>query len=303
MVGESQEPTFSAFPKNQPNMSNKGFVVARRNCGLGDVLGNVSLCWYIAKKTNCDLIIDWQRTIYHNQIFGDSLFPLVFEKANIDGVQIFDPLDFGKAYQQSVKPKYQNKYSGMMLKNFNFNNTPFDNQSYFTHRFLSQLQIKPCIQKDINDFYQKNLLNKYIISVHFRFGDNNVYLSRSQGARLNPSGKNTKRQIVENAVKLYSKNINEIKKFHKDAIVLVFTDCKLFWDILSNEHKCIDTVNEYPEDGQAFHKSNFKSPYEKIREAVYLMWLMKSCSDFLLYNHSNFNNIPRLFLKHHLKLF
>ena len=59
----------------------------------------------------------------------------------------------------------------MMLKDFKFKNTPFNNKDYFAHRFFSKLEIKPEIQKDINEFYQKKRLNKYIISVHFRFGD------------------------------------------------------------------------------------------------------------------------------------
>ena len=284
-------------------INNKGFIVARRNCGLGDILGNLALCWYLAKDQEKDLIIDWQKTVYHHHTFGDNLFPLVFNKSNIDGVQIFEPHDFPGVYEQQIKPKYKNKYSGMMLKDFKFKNTPFNNKDYFAHRFFSKLEIKPEIQKDINEFYQKNLLNKYIISVHFRFGDHGSLAKPSTKKALNPSGKNTKRQIVENAVKLYSEKINEIKKFHKDAVVLIFTDCKLFSNILSNSHDCVDTTNEYPGDGQAFHLSQFKNPYEKIRESVYLTWLMKSYSDFLLYSHSNFNYLPRLFIKNQIKMF
>ena len=284
-------------------INNKGFIVARRNCGLGDILGNLALCWYLAKDQGKDLIVDWQKTVYHHHTFGDNLFPLVFNKSNIDGVQIFEPHDFSGVYEQQIKPKYKNKYSGMMLKDFKFKNTSFNNKDYFAHRFFSKLEIKPEIQKDINDFYQKNLLNKYIISTHFRFGDHGSLAKPSTKKALNPSGKNTKIQIVENAVKLYSEKIYEIKKFHKDAVVLIFTDCKLFSNILSNSHDCVDTTNEYPEDGQAFHLSQFKNPYEKIRESVYLTWLMKSYSDFLLYSHSNFNYLPRLFIKNQIKMF
>lgn len=286
------------------HINNKGFVVAFRGNGLGDNLGNLALCWYLAKDQEKDLIIDWQKTVYHRyHTFGDNLFPLVFDKSNIDGVQLFEPHDFPGVYAQQIAPKYKNKYSGMMLKDFKFKNTPFDNKDYFAHRFFSKLEIKPEIQKDINDFYQKNLLNKYTISVHFRFGDNGSLIRRSAKKVLNPSGENTKRQIVENAVQLYSEKINEIKKFYKDAVVLIFTDCELFSKILSNMYNCIDTTSEYPEDGQAFHLSRFKNAYEKIRESVYLTWLMKSHSDFLLYSYSNFNCLPRLFIKNQIKMF
>lgn len=284
-------------------INNKGFVVANRNCGLGDILGNLALCWYLAKDQGKDLIIDWQKTVYHHHTFGDNLFPLVFNKSNIDGVQLFEPHDFPGVYEKQIKAKYINKNSGGMLKDFKFKNTCFNNKDYFAHRFFSKLEIKPEIQKDINDFYQKNLLNKYVISVHFRFGDHGSLAKPSSKKALNQSGKNTKEQIIENAVKLYSEKINEIKKFHKDAVVLIFTDCELFSRVLSNMYNCIDTVSEYPEDGQAFHLSRFKNAYEKIRESVYLTWLMKSHSDFLLYNHSNFNYLPRLFIKNQVKMF
>lgn len=284
-------------------INNKGFVVANRNCGLGDILGNLALCWYLAKDQGKDLIIDWQKTVYHHHTFGDNLFPLVFNKSNIDGVQLFEPHDFPGVYEQQIKAKYINKDSGRMLKDFKFKNTCFNNKDYFAHRFFSKLEIKPEIQKDINDFYQKNLLNKYVISVHFRFGDHGSLAKPSTKKALNQSGKNTKEQIIENAVKSYSEKINEIKKFHKDAVVLIFTDCELFSKVLSNMYNCIDTASEYPEDGQAFHLSRFKNAYEKIRESVYLTWLMKSHSDFLLYSHSNFNYLPRLFIKNQVKMF
>ncbi len=283
--------------------NNKGFIVARRPNGLGDNLGNLALCWYLAKYQGKDLIIDWQKTAYHCHVFGDNLFPMVFNKSNIHGVQIFEPHDFPGVYEQQIKPKYYNKYSAMMLKDFKFKNTLLNNKDYFAHAFFGKLKIKPEIQIDINEFYQKNLLNKYIISVHFRFGDHGSLARRSTAKILNPSGKNTKRQIVENAVKLYSKKIDEIKKFHKDALVLIFTDCELFSNILLEIYNCIDTASEYPKDGQAFHISKFKTPYEKIRESVYLTWLMKSHSDFLLYNQSNFNELPRLFIKNQIKIF
>jgi hypothetical protein len=249
------------------------------------------------------LIIDWQKTVYHCHSFGDNLFPLVFNKSNIDGVQIFEPHDFPQVYEKSIKPKYKNKYSGIMLKDYNFKNTPFDNKDYYAHRFFSKLELKPEIKEDINEFNKNNLFNKYVISVHFRFGDHGCLAKPSTRKVLDPSGKNTKEQIVKNAVELYSKKINEIKKFHKDSVVLVFTDCELFFQILSKRYDCVDTTNEYPNDGQAFHLSQFKNPYEKIRESVYLTWLMKSHSDFLLYSHSNFNYLPRLFIKNQIKMF
>jgi len=41
----------------------KPFLIANRNCGLGDILGNAALCWYLAKKSNSDLIVDWQQML------------------------------------------------------------------------------------------------------------------------------------------------------------------------------------------------------------------------------------------------
>ena len=38
------------------------YIITDRRCGLGDALLNVAASWYLGKRYNRDVIIDWRRT-------------------------------------------------------------------------------------------------------------------------------------------------------------------------------------------------------------------------------------------------
>ena len=275
---------------------NKSFLIANRNCGLGDILGNAALCWYLAKKSNSDLIIDWQKTVYNNYKASVNLFSTIFSNKSIDGVQIFEPCEFNDDYGNQVKNKFLNQYSKMMLKEYKFDEL---GQNFIAYNFFKKLNLNKSIKNSIKKFYQNKLKGRETISVHFRYGDGDKFLfrgNRKKFASLGFSEGNSKENNILNCFKLYKKKIDELLLFNSNLLVMIFTDCQYFAKLLSEEYKCIDTLNSYPDENQALHLTKENNFLKKINEAATCMFLMKDYSDFLICNQSNFNYWPRLFI-------
>ena len=262
---------------------NKPFVIANRNCGLGDILGNAALCWYLAKKSNSDLIIDWQKTVYNNYKNPVNLFSAIFNNESIDEVQIFEPCDFSDDYNDKIKNKFSNQYSKMMLKEYKFDEL---GQDFIAYIFLKKLNLNKSIKNSIKKFYQNKLKGRETVSVHFRYGDHDKFLfrgSRKKFASLGFSEGGSKENNILNCFKLYKKKIDELLLFNKDLLVMIFTDCQYFSKLLSEEYDSIDTINSYP-NNQALHLTKENNFLDKINEAATCMFLMKDYSDFLICN-------------------
>ena len=275
---------------------NKPFVIASRNCGLGDILGNAALCWHLAKKSNSHLIIDWQKTVYNNYKTPVNLFSAIFNNKSIDEVQVFEPCAFDNNYDIQIKNKFSNQFSKMMLKDYKFNNL---GQDFIAYNFFKKLNLNTSITNTTKNFYEKKLKGREILSVHFRYGDHDDFLfrgNRKQFRSLGFSEGDTKKNNIINCFKLYKKKIDELLSFNSDLLVMIFTDCQYFAKLLSEEYNCVDTVNSYPNDSQALHLTKQNDFLKKINEAVTCMFLMKDYSDFLICNQSNFNYWPRLFI-------
>ena len=58
---------------------------------------------YLAKKSNSNLIIDWQKTVYNNYKTPVNLFSTIFDNKTIDEVQIFEPCAFDNDIQFNYK--------------------------------------------------------------------------------------------------------------------------------------------------------------------------------------------------------
>lgn len=274
---------------------NKPFVIANRNCGLGDILGNAALCWYLAKKSNSDLIVDWQKTVYNNYKTPVNLFSTIFDNKTIDEVQIFEPCAFDNDYNDKIKNKFSNQYSKMMLKEYKFDEL---GQDFIAYIFLKKLNLNKSIKNSIKKFYQNKLKGRETVSVHFRYGDHDKFLfrgNRKKFVSLGFSEGGSKENNILNCFKLYKKKIDELLLFNKDLLVMIFTDCQYFSKLLSEEYDSIDTINSYP-NNQALHLTKENNFLDKINEAATCMFLMKDYSDFLICNQSNFNYWPRLFI-------
>ena len=275
---------------------NKSFLIANRNCGLGDILGNAALCWYLAKKSNSDLIVDWQKTVYNNYKTPVNLFSTIFNNESIDGVEVFEPCDFNNDYDIEIKNKFSNQYSKMMLKEYKFDEL---GQDFIAYNFLKKLNLNTSITSTIKNFYQKKLKGREILSVHFRYGDHDQFLFRGNRKQFRSLGffeGDTKKNNIINCFKLYKKKIDKLLSFNSDLLVMIFTDCQYFAKLLSEEYECIDTLNSYPDNNQALHLTKENAFLKKINEAATCMFLMKNYSDFLICNQSNFNYFPRLFI-------
>lgn len=263
------------------------YVIAKRGAGLGDILGNAALNWHLAKQRGADLIIDWTNTVYHHSNQKGNLFSECFDKTPIHGVRIYEPSDFND--YASIKNDYFDENSSLMLKDFNFKGL---NKDFYAYSFFKNLNVKVDILSKLFSVYHTYLTERYVISVNFRFGDNGK-LMRKEDIKYLGGPNCTKESQVEKAVKLYSKKIDKIKEFYENYKVLIFTDSKLFSDMISSKYDSFNPVEKYPKDGQALHLSKFKSTEDKIKDAVFHMWLMKNYSDCLIYNFSNFNYWPR----------
>ena len=275
---------------------NKPFVIANRNCGLGDILGNAALCWYLSKKSNSDLIIDWQKTVYNNYKTPVNLFSTIFDNKTIDEVQVFEPCAFDNDYNVKIKNKFSNQYSKMMLKEYKFDEL---GQDFIAYNFFKKLNLNTSIKNSIKKFYQNKLKGREILSVHFRSGDHDKFLFRGNRKKFLSLGfleGDSKKNNITNCFKLYKKKIDELLSFNSGLLVMIFTDCQYFAKLLSEEYECVDTLNSYPDNNQALHLTKENDFLNKINEAATCMFLMKNHSDFLICNQSNFNYWPRLFI-------
>ena len=72
----------------------KKYIITDRRTGLGDVLLNLSACWYLGQRYNRDVIIDWRRlpynlkntetwTRYEVNLFQTSELKLLFENKGL----------------------------------------------------------------------------------------------------------------------------------------------------------------------------------------------------------------------------
>tara|TARA_X000001036_G_scaffold440125_1_gene494676 strand:- start:12124 stop:13074 length:951 start_codon:yes stop_codon:yes gene_type:complete len=299
------------------------YIITDRRCGLGDAILNLAGSWFVAKKHDMDVIIDWRRLPYTIQDYDSyhrhhiNLYNSIFQlPPEIEGVNFHLPEEFPSLY---LGPKTEDghpydtdhlpvldqdaKESGnveAILNSGSFIRTSMRfgqankyypqlrrinsfNFNYWS--FFNQLPLNSSIKQRF-----KAATDKYIkpntVAIHFRHGNGETIMGR--GANW---------VSCEDGVKTIKKESKKFLGKHWDQCdFLIFSDTPLGEKLLLEEFpNSTATPKTLPEEGSGgVHFDASLNPIVSFQDSIIDMLLMTKCNKIMYTQHSTFSLPARM---------
>jgi len=304
------------------------YIVTDRRCGLGDAILNLAASWFIAKKHEMDVIIDWRRLPYTVQDYESyhrhhlNLYNCIFKlPPSIEGVNFHHPEEFPSLY---LGPKTEDGHpydtdhlpvldqdakeegnveaildSGPFIRtSMRFGQA---NKYYLQLRrvnsfnfnywsFFNQLPLNDSIKSRF-DKTTKDYIKPDTVAIHFRHGNGETIMGR--GANW---------VSCEEGVKIIKK---EAKKFlgrrWDEFYFLIFSDTPLGEKLLLEEFpNSAATPKTLPDEGTGgVHFDTSLNPIASFQDSIIDMLLMTKCTRIMYTQHSTFSLPARMNMPDH----
>jgi len=302
----------------------KKYIVTDRRTGLGDVLLNLSACWYLGQRYNRDVIIDWRRLPYNLKNtetwtrYEVNLFHCLFmSPPQLQGVNFlfpenFDEISFGpktkEGYpfdldhlpivcQESTSFKTEDKLlkdkshkfvrcsMRMGQKNECFTRLRTINKENFNYWFfINSMPLCIPIQDQIDKF--RRAINSKTVGIHFRHGNGEDWWMAGKPKFNNLE--ETVDQIIKSAEKNLEGSLDEYN-------FKIFSDSPSARDMLYNKLPNAEkSDSELPEEGKGpLHFDTQSYPIKSLQDSFLDMMKLAHCTYLLYTEHSTFS-IPAI---------
>ena len=295
------------------------YIITDRRTGLGDVLLNLSACWYLGQRYNRDVIVDWRRLPYNlknNETWERhevNLFHCLFmSPPTLQGVNFLFPENFDEI---SFGPKTKDGYpfdldhlpivdqesksfktEDQLLKNSNqkfircsmrmgqkndcFHRLRTINKDNFNYCFfINSMPLALPIEEEINNFRKK--VNSKTVGVHFRHGNGEDWWMSGKPKFENLE--ETVNQIVKDAEKNLEGSLDKYNfKIFSDSP----TARQMLFEKLPNSEKSGAKLPEENEGPLHFDINSY--PIKSLQDSFLDMMKLSHCTYLLYTEHSTF---------------
>lgn len=298
----------------------KKYIITDRRTGLGDVLLNLSACWYLGQRYNRDVIIDWRRLPYNLKNtetwtrYEVNLFHCLFmSPPNLQGVNFlfpenFDEISFGpktqdgypfdldhlpivdqesKSFESEDKLLKDNNQQfvrcsmRMGQKNDCFHRLRTINKENFNYWFfINSMPLCIPIEGDLNSFKKK--VNSKTVGIHFRHGNGEDWWM---------AGKPKFKNLEESVDRIVEEVRERLEQPLKSYNFRIFSDNPTAREMLFNKLPNSQVSQaKLPEEGKgALHFHTESYPIKSLQDSFLDMMKLAQCTYLFYTEHSTFS--------------
>lgn len=275
----------------------KGFLLHRRNEGLGDCLFNLGIVWWFAKETDRTLVIDWTANKGYSRDLRRNLFLAIFEnpkdrwdfpvwcqESSYEGQRGYDKLPTTKLIFNDERLFPRGDAEGpqdcLEVNSYLFDQLTVEQ----TKDFYNAITLVPEVQKLVDDFAEEHFGTSPVLGIHIRHGDGEVGHFARVGRRLKHPDKVVNKIVVK---------VRELQSATPDLKVFLATDSLDMYDLIKEQvPEVIFHMGWRPPRNSGGHRRVAKSkrvdPAKVLYDAAVDMWLLARCVGFIQPTWSHF---------------